>query len=181
MNKAFFIDRDGVIVVEKNYLAKPEDVEIIPGVANALKQIKKAGYMAVVVSNQSGIARGYYDDKAVDAINAKITELLAAEGAALDAFYHCPHHPDFSGHCECRKPAPGMLLLAAGELDIDIAASFMIGDKVSDVRAGENAGCRRSVMIETGHGKAELQRKKPQDIIVAPDFEHAVKLLLNMV
>ncbi len=179
MNKAFFLDRDGVIVVETDYLGNPDEVEIIAGTSAALKMMRQAGYLIVVVSNQSGVARGYYDEVAVKAVNGRIAGLLAAEGAKVDAFYHCPHHPDFSGVCNCRKPEPGMLLQAAAELDIDIGQSYMIGDKLSDVAAGRRAGCADSLLLRTGHG-ATLGGV-PADVKVADDLLAAVKMILSEV
>jgi D-glycero-D-manno-heptose 1,7-bisphosphate phosphatase len=178
MNKAFFIDRDGVIVVETDYLGHPDDVEIIPGVAEALKAIKAAGFLAIIVSNQSGVARGYYSESDVELVNHRIVEVLAEQGAVIDAFYHCPHHPKFSGDCDCRKPEPGMLLTAAEDHQIDPAKSYMIGDKISDVEAGRNAGCAESVLIKTGHGINEATGDL-KGITVADDFAAAVKKLLN--
>jgi len=99
MNKAFFLDRDGVIVVETDYLSDPDQVELIPGTVEAIKAIHAAGYLSIVVSNQSGVARGYYDEADVAAVNRRIADLLAKQETAIDAFYHCPHHPDFSGSC----------------------------------------------------------------------------------
>ena len=178
MNKAFFIDRDGVIVVETDYLGDPNHVEIIPGAVEAIKAIKTAGYLAIVVSNQSGVARGYYSESDVDLVNQRIAEILAEQGANIDAFYHCPHHPKFSGECSCRKPEPGMLLTAAKDHRIDPAKSYMIGDKISDVNAGQNAGCAASVLIKTGHGIDEVTEDLVE-ITVADDFAAAVKLLLK--
>ena len=181
MNKAFFIDRDGVIVVETDYLGHPDDVEIIQGTADALKAIKAGGYLAIIVSNQSGVARGYYNDDDVKAVNCRIAELLAEQGAAIDAFYHCPHHPEFSGECNCRKPEPGMLLTAAEEHQVDLTQSYMIGDKLSDVEAGRRAGCVDSVLIRTGHGIDEANSIDLTAVTVADDFATAVKLLLNKI
>jgi D-glycero-D-manno-heptose 1,7-bisphosphate phosphatase len=178
MNKAFFIDRDGVIVVETDYLGDPNYVEIIPGAAEAIKAIKAAGYLAIVVSNQSGVARGYYSEADVELVNQRIDKILTEQGANIDAFYHCPHHPKFSGECSCRKPEPGMLLTAAQEHQIDPTQSYMIGDKISDVNAGRNAGCSESVLIKTGHGIDEITGDLA-GITVADDFAAAVKLLLQ--
>jgi D-glycero-D-manno-heptose 1,7-bisphosphate phosphatase len=179
MNKAFFIDRDGVIVTETDYLGHPDDVEIIQGTAEALKAIRAAGYLAIIVSNQSGVARGYYNDADVKAVTNRIVDLLAVQGAKIDAFYHCPHHPDISGKCDCRKPEPGMLLTAADENNVDIMQSYMIGDKISDVEAGQRAGCAASVLIKTGHGMDEVANADLAELTVADDFATAVKLLLG--
>ena len=109
MNKAFFLDRDGVINVEVNYLHEPDKVELIPGVVEALRLIHSRGYLALVVTNQAGVAKGYYPESDVQAVHRRITELLEAAGTGVDGFYYCIHHPDFTGGCDCRKPAPGRL------------------------------------------------------------------------
>ena len=106
MNKAFFLDRDGVINVEVNYLHEPDKVELIPGVVEALRLIHSRGYLALVVTNQAGVAKGYYPESDVQAVHRRITELLEAAGTCVDGFYYCIHHPDFTGSCDCRKPAP---------------------------------------------------------------------------
>ncbi len=157
MNKACFLDRDGVINVEKNYLHDPAEVELESGIVEALALLHAHGYLALVVTNQAGVAKGMYDESAVARVHQRIRELLAARGVAVDAFFYCPHHPDFTGPCSCRKPAPGMLLTAAAQFQVDPGASLMIGDRTSDVLAGLAAGCRRAYLVATGYGpQAEL-------------------------
>src|SRR5690606_21848860 len=130
---AVFLDRDGTIVVERNYLADPARVELVPGAAAALRALAEAGYALVVVTNQSGIARGLYGEGEFRAVQRRIEELLAREGIRLDGVYHCPHHPDYTGPCECRKPAVGLYLRAARELGLDLSRSVCIGDRLKDV------------------------------------------------
>ena len=179
--KAVFLDRDGTINVEVQYLSNVEEFQFIPGVPWALKRLKDAGFLVVVVTNQSGIGRGYYDEAALHSIHDHMHAELESYGVAIDACYFCPHHPehasgDYLQECSCRKPLPGMLLQAAEELDIDLAASFMIGDKLADVEAGINAGCT-PLMVLTGYGSAHSARA-PEGVKVYRDLEMAVDAIL---
>lgn len=154
--RAVFLDRDGTINVEKKYLHRVEDFEFIPGAPEAIRLLKNAGFLVIVVTNQSGVARGYYDLRDVDRLHEHIQEQLAAHGTAIDGFYVCPHHATegvgaYQVDCECRKGAPGMLLEAAADCGIDLRRSFMIGDKLADIEAGHAAGCR-SYLVRTGYG-----------------------------
>lgn len=157
--RAVFLDRDGTINVEVQYLSKVEEFQLIPGVPLALKRLKDAGFLLVVVTNQSGIGRGLYDEEALQKIHEHMHEDLAQYGINIDACYFCPHHPehatgDYRRECACRKPLPGMLEQAAADLDIDLSRSYMIGDKLGDVQAGLNAGCT-SLLVLTGYGSKE--------------------------
>ena len=154
--KACFLDRDGVVNVEVSYLHEPEKTVLENGIVEALKAIHQHGFLAVVVTNQAGVARGKYPEKDISAVHDRLQELLAEHGEKIDAFYYCPHHPEHSGECLCRKPNPGMLLKAAEDLNIDIKSSLMIGDRMSDVNAGINAGCKASYLVRTGYGKETL-------------------------
>lgn len=156
--KAIFLDRDGTINVYKGFLTKPEDFELIPGAAEAICEINHSGYLAIVVSNQPIIARGDCCFEELQTIHNRMETLLGKEGAFVDAIYYCPHHPDkgFEGErpdykfdCDCRKPKPGLLLQAAKEWNIDLSASYMIGDTERDVAAGNAAGCKESFLIKT--------------------------------
>ena len=184
MNKAFFLDRDGVINVDGDYLHRPEDVVLIPGTAEAVNRIHAAGYLAVVVSNQSGVARGMFTMDAVKSVEKRIGELLAEQGAALDAFYYCPHHrngivPELKCECSCRKPKPGMILQAAKDLDIDISQSFLIGDQLTDLAAADAAGCAAAVMVQTGYGMKNTPEAMKEGRIVRPSIAEAVEYLLK--
>lgn len=154
---AVFLDRDGTINVEKNYLHSMQDWEWIPGAQDAIKLLRDAGYLVVVVSNQAGIARGYYTSEDVVALHLYVQKELLELGAGVDAYYWCPHHPDFGSGCNCRKPAPGMLLQAAQDLNIDLAASWMVGDKAIDMQAGLAAGVS-SLLVQTGYGAKEMHQ-----------------------
>ena len=146
-NKAIFFDRDGTLNVDVHYLHDPADFVWIEGAIAAIRWANAHGYLVIVVTNQSGIARGYYDEDAVRHLHDWMNAELAAHGAHIDAFYYCPHHtegsvPAYVKQCDCRKPAPGMILRAIVEHDIDPAASFLFGDAASDVTAAEAAGVR---------------------------------------
>ena len=182
--RAVFLDRDGTINVEVNFLSKVEEFQFIPGVPRALKGLKDAGFLLVVVTNQSGIGRGYYDEAALESIHSHMHADLAKFGAAIDACYFCPHHPehalgDYRRECGCRKPLPGMLQQAARDLDIDLAASFMVGDKLADVEAGITAGCT-ALLVLTGHGQAEMALL-PAGVNAYPDLPAAAQAILARV
>lgn len=156
--KAIFLDRDGVINKHIGFLCKSDDFELIPSVPEAIKMINKSGYLAIVVTNQPVIARGECTFEELQCIHDKMETELGKEGAFLDGIYICPHHkdkgfegerPEYKFDCDCRKPKPGLLLQAAKDFNIDLSLSYMIGDSVSDITAGKNAGCKDSIMIET--------------------------------
>jgi len=165
MDRAVFLDRDGTINVERAFLHRPEEFEFIPGAPEAIRLLNEAGFRIIVVTNQSGIARGYYDEAAVDRLHRHMDSELACRGATVDAYYFCPHHPDYGAgqyaiQCDCRKPLDGMLRRGAAEFSIDLSESFMIGDRLVDVEAGLNSGCR-PIMVRTGYGAAESSRLPP--------------------
>lgn len=143
---ALFLDRDGVINVEKNYLHKIGDFEFIDGIFELCRKYRSLGYLIVVVTNQSGIARGYYSEADFEALTAWMKGEFRERGIEVAAVYHCPHHPDISGSCDCRKPEPGMLLAAAEELQIDLPASLLIGDSERDIEAAHAAGVRETYL-----------------------------------
>jgi len=162
-HKAVFIDRDGTLNEESGYLHRAEDCRFIPGAIAALALLNAAGFLVVVVTNQSGIARGYYTSEDLEQLHAYMSGQLQAGGARVDGWYYCPHHPDFpsaAGDCSCRKPLPGMLHSAAAELDIALASSWMIGDKAADIAAGIAAGCK-PLLVLTGYGAAERTALDP--------------------
>ena len=146
MKKAVFLDRDGTIIEHVHYLTDPAKVAIVPGGVAALKTLRERGYLLVVVSNQSLVGRGYGTAEDVDAVNTRMMELLEEGGVTVDCVKYCPHHPD--ADCPNRKPNAGMLQDAAKEHDIDLAQSVMIGDNITDVEAGKNAGCQMNILIE---------------------------------
>jgi D-glycero-D-manno-heptose 1,7-bisphosphate phosphatase len=137
---AAFLDRDGTVIVDKVHLTDAENVELLPGAAEAVKRLNQANVFVVIVSNQSVVARGMATREQVDGAMERLQELLVERGAHVDAFFYCPHHEDFSGPCDCRKPKPGMLFDAAVEHDLDLERSYMVGDWWSDIGAGQAAG-----------------------------------------
>ena len=154
--QAVFVDRDGTINEEVGYLDRMEKLQLIPGSAEAIRLINESGMKAVVITNQSGIARGFYDESFVEQIHSSLQDALRAEGAVIDAFYFCPHHPtagrgEYLQTCDCRKPAPGMLLRAAAELQIDLTHSWLVGDTLTDIEAARRAGVR-GILVRTGYG-----------------------------
>jgi D-glycero-D-manno-heptose 1,7-bisphosphate phosphatase len=152
--RAVFLDRDGTINVEKEYLFRIEDFEFIEGAPEAIRRLREAGYLVVVVTNQSGVARGYFSLDDVEKLHRHLQQELARFGTAVDAFYVCPHHPRFGEECDCRKGSPGMLLKAAEEHRIELGISYMVGDKAADIEAGQKAGCT-SLLVLTGYGPDE--------------------------
>ncbi|HWO22297.1 MAG TPA: D-glycero-beta-D-manno-heptose 1,7-bisphosphate 7-phosphatase [Kofleriaceae bacterium] len=162
MRRCVFLDRDGVINEEVEYLHEPERVALVAGAAEAIAALGRAGLAVVVVTNQAGIARGMYTERELAAVTARIGELLAGAGARLDGVYFCPHHPEagrgpYRIACRCRKPGPAMLEQAAAELGLDLAGSAIVGDKASDLEAGRAAGCA-AVLVRTGYGAQEEAR-----------------------
>ena len=149
MSSAVFLDRDGVINVDHGYVSTWEQFEFLPGASEALRELQDAGYLLIVVSNQSGIGRGYYSERDLDTLNQAIAEHLDNTfGVTLSGFYHCPHHPteaegEFRQQCDCRKPAPGMIQQAVVDHGIDVRTSLLVGDKDSDIEAGRAAGVAR--------------------------------------
>lgn len=148
MNKAAFFDRDGTINVEINYLCRPEDLEFIAGMPEFIRKFNDWGFKVIVVTNQAGIARGYYTEEDMNRVHRYMNERLAEYGAHIDAFYFCPHHPDFTGPCACRKPGTGMLEQAGADFDIDFSRSILFGDKPWDIEAGEKMGIKSYLINE---------------------------------
>lgn len=177
LRPAVFVDRDGTIIAEKSYLADPTRVELIPGSAEALRRLRDAGFALVVVTNQSGIARGLYGEDDYAAVAARVDELLEAFGARPDETRYCPHHPDVTGSCDCRKPDTGMHRRAAGSLGLDPTRSYFVGDKVSDVlpaQALEGQG----ILVRTGYG-SEQETSVPDGTWVVDDLAAAAARILD--
>lgn len=181
MRRAVFLDRDGTINQEREYLHRVGDFEFVPGAPEAIRMLNRAGLFVVVVTNQSGVARGYYTEEAVETLHDHIAAELAACGGRVDAWLYCPHHPSGNGRyaepCSCRKPLPGMLLKAAARYGIDLSASVMIGDKRADVEAGLAAGCR-PILVRSGYGAVE-EPTLPAGVAVYDDLLGAVRALLG--
>lgn len=171
MDKVIFLDRDGTINEEVNYLHKPEDLRILPGVPEAIRRLRAGGFKIVVVTNQAGVARGYYSCRDVDALHEYLNQQLKKSGAWIDRFYYCPHHPvhgigEYKRACHCRKPETGMFEQAGQEYDVDKEHSYMIGDKLLDVEAGNRYGVH-GILVGTGYGRQihQEQLEKQEDVI----------------
>ncbi len=173
MKRAVFLDRDGTVIEEKTFISDPDEVELIPGAPEALKVIKEMGFLIIGVSNQSGVGRGYFGLKEVEAVNRRMAELLSLYGVGLDDLFICPHAPEED--CMCRKPRPGLLLEAAERYEIDLKRSYMIGDREGDVGAIASVG-GKGVLVLTGYGQETWRRwrwgHKPD--FVARDLLEAV-------
>jgi D,D-heptose 1,7-bisphosphate phosphatase len=182
---AIFLDRDGTINVDPGYLNDPSEVRLFEGTGAALNLLKDAGYLLVVVSNQSGIARGLITEEQVQLVNSRINELLEKfSSVSIDHFFYCPHHESFgnSGECDCRKPNTGMITQAINKFDINLGASFLIGDSVADVLTGHNAGIR-TIMVGTGNGSEHisvLQDKNKLPNFTCLNLYESAKLILKI-
>jgi len=172
---AVFVDRDGTLLVERHYLSDPAGVELIPGAAAALARLRELGYALVVVTNQSGIALGRYSLADYRGVAARVDQILADKGVPADGTYFCPHHPDVTGPCPCRKPGTGMYVQAAGELGLDLARSWYVGDKVTDVLPAMSLG-GRGVLVRTGYGR-EHEDDVPAGVSVVDDLGAAARLI----
>jgi len=185
---AFFFDRDGVLIEEVDLLTEPAQLRLLPGVVEALRTIDERGYPAVVVTNQTVVARGMIDESELERLHDHLREMLLDQGAPpLRAIYACPHHPHadvarYRVQCACRKPKPGMLLRAAADLRLDLTASFMVGDRLSDVAAGASAGCTTVLVSSGAHSEPPIvgmPEDPPEPDHRAEDLLHAVRMLLG--
>jgi len=163
-NRAVFIDRDGTININYGYINNPNDFKMYPSVAKGIKLLQENGFKIIIITNQSGIARGHFSEKTLEEIHKKMKKDLSKEDAMVDAIYYCPHHPDEK--CNCRKPNPGMLEKAIKDFDIDIEKSFIIGDRMLDVEVGKKVGCKTVLIPED----KELVEKEMQESDEEPDY-----------
>lgn len=171
-NKAVFVDRDGTINVDVHYLNDPDKFEMYPGVGEGMKILHDKGFKIIVITNQSGIARGYFTEKQLSDIHERMKQEFQKFAVALDGIYYCPHHPD--DRCNCRKPKPGLLIECGKKYNIDFKSSFLVGDKCSDILAGRSVGCK-TILVKTGHGLWEYENKKCHVDYVAADLFDAVQ------
>lgn len=146
--KALFLDRDGTINIEKNYIYKIEDFQFIDGIFDLIKEYQEKGYLVFIITNQAGIARELFPENDYKKLTNWMLEQFSLKGIKITKVYYCPHHPEITGNCSCRKPNPGMILQAINEFDINPEQSVLIGDKKSDILAGENAGIRKNLYIQ---------------------------------
>lgn len=173
--RAAFLDRDGTIIREREYLADPDGVQLVDGAVDALRRLAAHGFALVVVTNQSGIARGLYTESDFRAVQSRLEMILAADGVVFDAVFHCPHHPDVTGPCDCRKPGLDMYRAAAALLDLDLAASLFIGDRIRDVIPALTAG-GRGFLVRTGYGRQE-EPDVPAGVRVADDLAEVARIV----
>ncbi len=182
-----FLDRDGTINREVEYLSRPEQLELIEGAAKAVRMLNHAGFRIVVVTNQSGVARGLFDENQVRIVNDVLAHMLEQHGAMVDDWYYCPHHPDagsppYRQECTCRKPGGGMVKQADRDFPVDFANSFVVGDTMSDMELGLNCGMR-SVLVLTGHGKKTLSQADKESIsrvsFIADDLLQAARWICS--
>ncbi|SIN74862.1 D-glycero-D-manno-heptose 1,7-bisphosphate phosphatase [Acetomicrobium flavidum] len=178
MRAAIFLDRDGTLIREVGYLSSLTQIEILPDVPKALKLLKSLGYLLIIVTNQSGVARGFFDEPFVLQVHSVLQERFIEQGARIDAFYYCPHHPTegkppYDIDCDCRKPKTGMLKKAASEHDIDISRSWVIGDSLVDAQLAQNAGCKGIFL------KVDCDLLLPPCCIVKPDLWEAASYIAS--
>lgn len=173
---AVFLDRDGTIVIERHYLSDPERAELVPGAARAMARLRDAGFALIVVTNQSGIARGLYGEEEFRAVQARIDELLEAQDVRVEGVYHCPHHPDLTGPCACRKPGLALFERAAAEHGLDLARSWFVGDRLKDVEPARALG-GRGILVRTGYGRE--QEADAGDFWVVDDLDAAAARILQ--
>jgi histidinol-phosphate phosphatase family protein len=173
--RAVFLDRDGTLIEDVGYPRDPDQVRLLPGCEAALAALQQNGFLLVLVSNQSAIGRGWVDRGDVERVHGRLVSLLAEHGVRLDAAYYCPHTPEEG--CTCRKPAPGMLLQAARELEVDLRASFLIGDKPGDIEAGHRAGCRTILLTADPKPHPVTSRVRPD--YIATNWQEVLRYILN--
>ena len=178
-----FVDRDGTLIEEVGYLDRLDRIDIYPYSVDAVRLLNRAGFAVVVTTNQSGVARGYFDEAVVGAVHDRIAAVFAAGGARIDAFYYCPHHPEaavarYRQACDCRKPRPGLLQRAARELGLDPRRSFVVGDRSNDVEAGRAVGAA-TVLLQTGYGADADAATRAAATAVADDLIDAVSWILR--
>ncbi len=183
MEKAVFLDRDGVIIEDAGYVGEIERVKFIPGAGKAIRLLNENGFKVIIITNQAGVARGYFSEEAVEEINTYVQEMLAKKGALIDKIYYCPHHKEgvieeYRKDCYYRKPSPGMIEEAVRDFHIDLKRSFLIGDKSSDIEAGNKAGCKTILLSEENTRESNRGSEVVSDH-TAPDLYEAVRWLLR--
>jgi D-glycero-D-manno-heptose 1,7-bisphosphate phosphatase len=174
---AIFLDRDGVVNEEVHLLHKPEDLKLIPRSAEAIAKLNQANIPVILITNQPVVARGLCTNEDINIIHNHLQKLLEQKNAKLDAIYYCPHHPNFTKECECRKPLPGLILKAEKDFNINLTKSYMIGDRISDIKAGFLAGCK-TIGVKTGYACDDGFKDATPDMM-ANDLYHAVEIILE--
>ena len=186
MNRAVFIDRDGTLSEEVGYINHPERFRLFPYAGQAIKRLNENGWLAIVTTNQAGVARGYFAEEMIEAVHQGMRDDLAKAGASLDAIYYCAHHPSvgeppYRFDCDCRKPKPGLITRAASEFDIDLKNSWMVGDRYSDIQLARNAGVK-SAFVLSGYGRGEWEHQR-QSWTEQPDMvgNDLLEVVMNIV
>jgi len=182
-NKACFLDRDGVLIEEVNYLSSPDQVNVLPETIKALQLLKNNNYKIIVITNQAGVARGFFTEDSISKVHSEIDRQLKKYKLQVDHYYYCPHHPDgsvkkYAINCNCRKPMPGMILQAVKDYNLNLNNSFLVGDKMSDLLAAENSGCQ-GILVETGYGKEHKKEAVTRGFSVFSNIEQVVRFLLD--
>jgi D-glycero-D-manno-heptose 1,7-bisphosphate phosphatase len=181
--RAIFLDRDGTLVHARHYPSQPGELVLYEGIGPGLRRLQAAGFQLVVITNQAGVARGYFTEESVRRMNQYLCEELSRLSVHVDGVYYCPHHvngivPELAVECDCRKPRPGMILKAAAELDLDLPGSWFVGDILDDVEAGNRAGCR-TVLIDLGtESPSPVPLRRPH--LVARDTVHALAMIATL-
>lgn len=176
---AVFLDRDGTLIYDKNYLSSPDQVKLYSFSSDSIKKLRKAGFKIIVVTNQSGIARKMFTEKDLKKVNKRFTDMLKEQGVKIDALYYCPHND--KDKCKCRKPKTGMVMQAAKEHNIDLKKSYTVGDSVRDYLLGNNSG-GKGVLVLTGHGKKQQKKvksEKSKPLGIVKTLKQATELILN--
>ncbi len=179
---AVFLDKDGTLIEDVPYNVDPHKIRLMPGVALGLRALQDAGYRLIVVSNQSGVARGYFAETSLRAVFQRLQQLLAATGVTLSDFYYCPHHPEgtverYALGCHCRKPQPALILRAARDHDVDLSRSWFVGDILDDAEAGHRAGCR-TILVDVGSETEWLDGSQRRPDYIAHNFAEAARAIL---
>lgn len=188
LKPAVFLDRDGTLILDKGYLSDPKQVRYFSSTPEALRLLKKAGYLLIVVTNQSGVARGYYGEKDIQRVHHQIKSDLLKLGVAPHAFFYCPHYPggkvkSLGQTCACRKPNTGMVKQAVRKFPIDLGRSYMVGDKMDDMFFSVNARMAGGILVKTGNGRKsenELKRKPVPNVRVASNLLQAAKMIIRL-
>jgi D-glycero-D-manno-heptose 1,7-bisphosphate phosphatase len=183
MNKAVFLDRDGTIIEDVGYLNNPNQIKFIPGSLEAIKLLQNAGFKVIVITNQAGVARGLVSEDMLQTIDKVMHKLILSSGTHLDGIYYCPHHKEhgvypYKQACECRKPQPGLLKKASHDLQLDLSQSYLVGDKATDIEAGQRAGTK-TIYVASGPHENKLATLKEQPDYLAANLREAVNWILN--
>ena len=178
-SRAVFLDRDGTVVDDPGFLHEPGKVKLLPGAAQAIKKLNEHGFLVIIVTNQSGIARGLYTVEDYEGVQRRLIELLEKQGAHIDGAYYCPHHPQFTGRCDCRKPGSKLFQEAQQALDIDFTRSWWIGDRLSDVQPARVLD-GHGILVATGDGNLHQGQARALGVMVVADLAAAADEIVRL-